>query len=358
MVSPLTVFTVVGARPQFVKAAMVSRALKARGILEVLVHTGQHFDPEMSDVFFEELEMSPPSHHLHLGGGHQGEMTGKMLIALERLMLEVKPDWVLVYGDTNSTLAAALAASKLHIPVAHVEAGMRSFNRKMPEEVNRVLVDHLSSLLFTPSEAPVALLKSEGITTGVHVVGDIMMDAVLHFKDTLDHQAILRQQGLSPNHYLLVTLHRAENTDDPLLLAQWIQEISRLGQQHKVFFPMHPRTRKAIQHFGLEVDPRLIQISPPLTYGHTLSLLANAKALLTDSGGMQKEAYYLEVPCLTLRQETEWVETLDTGWNTLVKTPEQLPGLLANALTKTYAPTVPLYGTGKTAQAIVEQLKG
>ncbi len=347
------ILTVIGARPQFVKAAMVSSALKKANLTEILVHTGQHYDRTMSEIFFEELGLPLPHHNLRLGGGTQGAMTGRMLDALEGLMLQYQPDWVLVYGDTNSTLAAGLAAAKLHIPVAHVEAGMRSFNKAMPEEINRVLVDHLSTLLLVPSEKPVRLLEKEGLTTGVHIVGDIMMDATLQFRDHCNITPLLQRFQLRENQYGFLTLHRAENTNDPALLQRWLTALASVSEHYPLVFPMHPRTRKVIDEHGLKLDTRCIHVCEPMSYSETLALLRHAALLCTDSGGMQKEAYYLETPCLTLRKETEWVETLEQGWNQLVLSPEQLLSTLNSFISQHREPPLPVYGNGKTAEKIV-----
>lgn len=328
----MKVLTVVGARPQFIKAAPVSHALR-QVATEVLVHTGQHFDANMSDVFFEELAIPAPDHHLGVGGGSHGAMTGAMLARLEEVMLAEHPDWVLVYGDTNSTLAGALAATKLHLPVAHVEAGLRSFNRRMPEEVNRVLTDHAAELLFAPTDTAVRHLEREGIKTGVHRVGDVMLDATRHFLPRAQEKVgRLAELGLAPGGYYLATVHRAENTDVPERLAAIFGVFPLLDRP--VVLPLHPRTRKRLEEQGLEgvlAHPNL-RIVPPVGYLDMLMLEASAAAILTDSGGVQKEAYFLGVPCRTLRDETEWDETLAGGWNVLVGAdPEALQRTLAEA---------------------------
>ncbi|HEY9856774.1 MAG TPA: UDP-N-acetylglucosamine 2-epimerase (non-hydrolyzing), partial [Stenomitos sp.] len=286
---------------------------------EVLVHTGQHFDANMSDVFFEELAIPKPDYHLGVGGGSHGAMTGAMLAKIEEVLLSERPDWVLVYGDTNSTLAGALAATKLHIPVAHVEAGLRSFNRRMPEEINRVLTDHASQLLFAPTQTAVRHLANEGVTEGVHRVGDVMFDATLHFKVRAQEKAgLLDDLGLKPEGYYLATVHRAENTDDPERLKAIFGTFPELDRP--VVLPLHPRTRKRLeeQQFEGVLNHPNLRIIPPVGYLDMLMLQANAAAVLTDSGGVQKEAYFLGVPCRTLRDETEWDETLSGGWNVLV----------------------------------------
>lgn len=308
----MKVLTVVGARPQLIKAAAVSRVLRNKHN-EVLVHTGQHYDENMSDVFFKELEIPPPDYNLRIGSGSHGSQTGAMLVELEKLVLAEKPNMVLVYGDTNSTLAGALVAAKCHIPIAHVEAGLRSFNRNMPEEVNRVLVDHVSSLLFCPSRHAVNNLANEGITKGVHIVGDVMHDALMYAsKKSLDKSQILMKMGVQPGKYLLATIHRAENTDSPTRLKSIMKALAQLSRNEQIVFPVHPRTRRILG--GITRVPGIIY-SDPVGYLDMVRLEASARMILTDSGGIQKEAYWLKVPCLTLRDETEWVETVKTGWN-------------------------------------------
>jgi UDP-N-acetylglucosamine 2-epimerase len=315
------VVTVVGARPQFIKAAPVARALRHAGHTEVLVHTGQHYDANMSSVFFDELALPPPTHHLGIGSGSHGAQTAAMLAAVERVLIDERPDWVLVYGDTNSTLAGALAAAKLHVRVVHVEAGLRSFNRRMPEETNRVVVDHIADLLLVPSPSAVDNLAAEGISRGVHIVGDVMAGA-LAFAATRAAQrsTILERLGLRDHGYALATLHRAENTDVPHRLKAILQALHALPET--VVVPLHPRTRKAIEALGnLGIDgaaSEQVKFIEPVGYLDMVALERAARVILTDSGGVQKEAYWLGVPCITLRDETEWVETVQAGWNTLV----------------------------------------
>lgn len=350
--STKTILTVVGARPQFIKAAPVSRAL-AQSFREVLVHTGQHYDYGMSDVFFEEMEMRQPDFHLNAGGGTHGQQTGKMLIEIEKVISAVKPDYVLVYGDTNSTLAGALAAAKAQVPLAHVEAGLRSYNRAMPEEINRVLTDHVSSLLFCPTDTSVENLAKEGITQGVHRVGDVMYDALLHnLHIARRRSSILQTLGLERGQYVLATVHRAANTDDPVRIASLLKALGSLPTQ--VIFPVHPRTRKMIRAAGLTVSENVRMVEP---VGHfdVLFLQENANCILTDSGGMQKEAYMLGVRCITLREETEWVETVQAGWN-------RLTGVDAGAIKEAFEAWHPsgerpaLYGSGNAAGEICEIL--
>jgi UDP-GlcNAc3NAcA epimerase len=319
-----TVMTVVGARPQLIKASPVSRLLRARaGVREVLVHTGQHFDANMSDAFFADLAMPAADHHLAIAGGGHGAMTGRMLAALEPLMLEVAPDWVLVYGDTNSTLAAALAAAKLGIPIAHVEAGLRCFNRRMPEEINRLVTDRLSRLLFCPTATAVHNLRAEGISQGVHHTGDVLYDALLRHRDRAKESTILDRLGLRDGRYFAATLHRAENTDDPGRLRLMLGYLQQQSACLPMVMPLHPRTRQALARAGLAAAG--IMTTDPLGYLDMLRLLLGARAVYTDSGGLQREAYFLRKPCITLREETEWPETIAAGWNRLWSQPEFAP---------------------------------
>jgi len=333
--------TVVGARPQFVKAAPVSRALAEGGIDEVLVHTGQHHDTQMSQVFFDELDIPAPRHNLEIHGGGHGDMTGRMLTALEPIVMAERPDMVLVYGDTNSTLAGALVASKLHIPIAHVEAGLRSFNRRMPEEINRILTDHLSALLLCPTRTAVGNLAAEGITQGVHMVGDVMYDATLLARRIAESRShILATLGLAPSAYALATVHRAENTDDPARLATILDWLRAQAREQRVVLPIHPRTRTRAAAAGLDFAG--IVTCDPVGYIDMACLLGHANAVYTDSGGVQKEAYFHRTPCVTLRDETEWVETIECGWNRLWQGPDYLPRR-----------DIVDYGEGRAAQAIV-----
>jgi UDP-N-acetylglucosamine 2-epimerase len=313
----MKVVTVVGARPQFIKAGPVSRALEAAGIDEVLAHTGQHYDPGLSDVFFEQLQLRPPDHHLGVGSGSHGVQTGRMLAAIERVLLDERPSWALVYGDTNSTLAGALAAAKLHIPVAHVESGLRSYNRTMPEEINRVVTDHLSSLLFCPTERAMANLAAEGLTEGCRLVGDVMYDSVLTnvrlAEEAVDPLAAL---GVRQGGYYLATLHRAGNTDDVERLRVLLGLLAELD--YPTVLPLHPRTAGVLARTGIQADRGALRTVPPVPYLEMLLLERGAKAILTDSGGVQKEACFFGVPCVTLRPETEWVETVEAGWNAVV----------------------------------------
>lgn len=309
----MKIVTVVGARPQFIKAAPMSRALRAEH-REILIHTGQHYDDSMSAVFFRELGIPEPDVHLGAGGGSHAEQTARMLPGIERVLLDEKPDWLLIYGDTNSTVAGALAAAKVHVPIAHVEAGLRSFNRRMPEEVNRVVADHLSTLLLCPSDVAVRNLAAEGVTKGVHDVGDVMADALFDAAARADASDVLARHGLTPRGYCLATVHRADNTDDPARLAAILAAFADLARP--ILFPIHPRTRKAVAAAGLTLPGNVIACDP-LGYLDLVRALRDADLTLTDSGGLQKEACWLRVPCVTLRDETEWVETVELGWNRL-----------------------------------------
>jgi UDP-GlcNAc3NAcA epimerase len=353
------VLSVVGARPQFVKAAPLSIALRG-SFDEVLVHTGQHYDYGMSDVFFEELGMLAPDHHLGVGSGSHAAQTGALLRSLEEVMKQEAPDAVIVFGDTNSTLAGALAAAKLNIPVAHVEAGLRSFNRRMPEEINRVVADRLSTWLFVPSEASRRQLQAEGLSEGVYNVGDIMYDAVLqHSGHASSHSTLPHSAGLSPSSYYVCTVHRAENTEGPNALRSILTALGKAGAP--VVMPVHPRTRKLLSAHTLEV-PANVRLIEPLGYFDMLQLVRHSLCVLTDSGGLQKEAYYLGVPCVTLREETEWTETLLLGWNRLAGVdPERIVGAIEEFRSRpSHRPE--LYGDGRTAGRIayimVEELRG
>lgn len=310
----MNVATIVGARPEFTKSGVVSEALASAGIDEILIHTGQHYDREMSDVFFETLGLRPPDRRLDGGSGSHGQQTARMLAGIEEILIADQPDAVLVYGDTNSTLAGALAAAKLHIPVGHIEAGLRSFNRRMPEELNRICTDHLSSLLFCPTDVAVGNLHNEGIACGVHLVGDVMQDAVDRWMQA-NPEPDLPVTGVEPRSYYLATVHRAENVDDPERLDAIMTALDSLDAP--VLLPIHPRTRKALAS-RLESLRGSLRVIDPVGYLEMLELVRSAQAILTDSGGVQKEAYMMGVPCITLRNETEWTETVDAGWNTLV----------------------------------------
>jgi UDP-GlcNAc3NAcA epimerase len=349
----MKIVTIVGARPQFIKAAAVSRELRKQHT-EILVHTGQHYDYAMSGIFFDGLEIPAPDINLGVGSGLHGAQTGAMLRGIEELLVTAQPDWVLVYGDTNSTLAGALAASKLHIPLVHVEAGLRSFNRRMPEEINRVLTDHVSALLLCPSDTAVSNLSAEGITDGVHLVGDVMLDVLNWARERSNGKAgqLLPKFGVQHKQYLLATVHRNENTDNPAQLSNIVTALNAATEP--VIFPVHPRTRKAIAEAGHQLKPH-IQPVDPVGYFDMICLTASARMILTDSGGLQKEAYWLGVPCVTLRDETEWVETVNAGWNTLAGSdPSKIAKAIGHSAPAPAHP--PLYGDGRVAGKCVQLL--
>lgn len=363
----MKIITIVGARPQFIKAAAVSRAILEynlkggeTGIQEVLVHTGQHYDYQMSQVFFDELEIRKPDYHLNVGSGSHGKMTGLMLERIEDVLFKERPDRVLVYGDTNSTLAGALAASKLHIPVAHVEAGLRSFNRQMPEEINRVLTDHVSDLLFCPTDASIVNLQKEGITHGVFKVGDVMYDAFLFYQGMAERRShILQGQGLESGEYCLATLHREENTDNPGRLTSIFEAFSALADESCPFIiPLHPRTEKALKQLGNHPIAGLhMRLLPPVSYLDMIALESHARLILTDSGGVQKEAYFAGVPCITLREETEWVELVERGYNVIAGFRTiNICDAFHRLEEKKMPVTRDLYGSGKSSHGIVHTL--
>ena len=358
------IVTIVGARPQFVKAAVLSRLIRTEKwkdkFTEILVHTGQHYDQNMSEVFFSDMEIPKPDYNLNIGSGSHGKMTGHMLIEIEKLLLHEKPDLVLVYGDTNSTLAGALAASKLHISLAHVEAGLRSFWKQMPEEQNRILTDHISDYLFCPTETAVNNLKKEGITEGVYNVGDIMLDANLFYRDKMQKEKEkgidrlkrineLKLETLQEN-FILATVHRAENTDDIEKLKNIIDAFNIIDID--IILPLHPRTRKILSENDFKLNSN-IKIIDPVGYFEMIELEQKCKCIITDSGGVQKEAYFMKKPCITLREQTEWVETVDSGWNVLVGTNKTK---IANSVASLKTPsTYPeLYGRGDSASSILD----
>lgn len=356
----MKILTIVGARPQFIKAAPVSRTLRRR-CTEILLHTGQHYDSGMSDVFFDELDLPKPDYNLAVGSGSHAAQTAQILVGVEETCLRERPDRVLVYGDTNSTLAGALAAAKLQIPVAHVEAGLRSFNRRMPEEINRIATDRISSLLFCPTTTAVGNLRAEGIERGVHLVGDVMYDSILAFDPMPDHnRGVLDRLGLARRGYLLATVHRASNTDDPTALAAILGALGDLDET--VVFPVHPRTEKALGALGIGRGADLLsrgslRLIDPVGYIDMLVLERNARLILTDSGGIQKEAYFFRVPCLTLRDETEWTETVEAGWNCLVGADRQR---ILRAV-REFSPDGPqpaIFGDGRASEAIADLLVG
>ena len=362
----MKIVTIVGARPQFVKSAPVSKALREFGHTEILVHTGQHYDDGMSAVFFRELEIPAPDVNLGVGSGSHCWQTGHMLIGIEEVLLTERPDRVLVYGDTNSTLAGALAAVKLHIPLAHVEAGLRSFNREMPEEINRVLTDHCADILFCPTETAVNNLRNEGFTNIVTNpsplipnpyslplvtnVGDTMYDAVLQFSEIARRQStILKDLKLKPKKYLLATVHRPYNTDNPKNLQSILSAFLEINEP--IIFPVHPRTRQCLINSKLDIQNSKLRCISPVGYLDMLILEQNAKAILTDSGGMQKEAYFFGVPCVTMRTETEWVETVEAGWNVVVGADREKIVEAVGCL-KSDNPRPEFYGDGRAGERI------
>jgi UDP-GlcNAc3NAcA epimerase len=349
----MKIVSVVGARPEFIQAAPVSRVLRRRH-REVLVHTGQHYDYQMSAVFFQQLGLPAPDYNLEVGSGPHGKQTGEMLARMERVLVDEQPDWVLVRGDTNSTLAGALAAAKLHIRVGHIEAGLRSFNRQMPEEINRIVADHLADLLFCPTPTAASNLAAEGIGQGVYLVGDVMYEALLQNLPLAEARSqVLECLGLVPRHYLLLTVHRAENTDIEENLHAILAALG--GLEERVIFPVHPRTRKRLAEMDWQPRPH-VRLLEPQDYFDVLVLEKNARLLLTDSGGMQKEAYCLGTPCLTLREQTEWVETVEAGWNHLVGTDTDRIIEVVKSVRQP-AERRALYGDGRTSEAILTILE-
>ncbi len=352
----MRIASIIGARPQFIKAAALSQELRRRH-QELLIHTGQHYDYSMSGVFFDGLDLPAPDVNLGVGSGGHGTQTGAMLAAVEKVLEKEGPDWVLVYGDTNSTLAGALAASKLHVPVVHVEAGLRSYNRRMPEEINRVVTDHLSELLLCPSDVAVRNLAAEGITRNAHIVGDVMLDILNRAREQANGHggAVLQRLGVKAGDYLVATVHRGENTDDPERLAGIVEALNSVNED--IVFPVHPRTRKALNGKSCQLRSHIRMIEP-LGYMEMVALSASARAILTDSGGLQKEAYWLGIPCITLRDETEWVETVSSGWNRLAGcNPERISRAVASSF-ELPADRRPLYGEGCVAAkcvALMEQ---
>lgn len=355
------VVTVLGARPQFIKASVVSSAIAdSNAWIEKIIHTGQHFDANMSDVFFDELGMVKPAYQLDIHGGTHGAMTGRMLAEIEQVLLNEKPDVVLVYGDTNSTLAGALAAIKLHIPVAHVEAGLRSFNMAMPEEINRILTDRISRWLFAPTMAAVQHLAREGFPAEmVHLVGDVMYDVALHHGARVSADGgILHRLGLEAKNYILATIHRAENTDHPVRLGAIVDALEASAGDVRVVWPLHPRTRAALHRMGrLSQLAERITLIDPVGYMDMVQLEKFAALIATDSGGVQKEAFFYQVPCVTLRDETEWTELVDAGWNRLAAPTDGLSlACTIRAALGSKGESVKPYGDGDAAGKIVEYL--
>ncbi|MDM7998539.1 MAG: UDP-N-acetylglucosamine 2-epimerase (non-hydrolyzing) [Dehalococcoidia bacterium] len=358
--SRLRLAVVVGARPNFIKLAPIMKATRdynacAGGgwVDTFLIHTGQHYDFQMSRIFFQELAIPEPDVHLAVGSGTHGEQTGRAMIEIEKVLSEYKPDLVMVLGDVNSTLAGALAAAKMQIAVAHVEAGLRSFDRTMPEEINRVLTDHISELLFCPTETAVGNLRNEGITKGVYLTGDVMVDALLGWREMAERSDILERLGLVTKQYVVATVHRASNTDDRRNLQNILDALS--AARERVIFPVHPRTRRAMMEMAVNPPADNVSLVEPLGYLDFLKLLSHARKVVTDSGGLQKEAYILGVPCVTLRETTEWPETLESGWNTLVGS-NQARILAALRDSRTAGRSSAAFGDGKSSVAIVQIL--
>ncbi|MCP4521854.1 MAG: UDP-N-acetylglucosamine 2-epimerase (non-hydrolyzing) [Cytophagales bacterium] len=336
------IISVIGARPQFIKHAPIEFAFKEK-VNSITIHTGQHYDKRMSQVFFDELDMSPPHYQLSVGSSSHGEQTGKMMIEIEKIVNEEKPDALLVYGDTNSTLAGAIVASKLHIPIIHVEAGLRSFNKKMPEEVNRIMTDHISDLLFAPTDPAIENLQNEGITKNVYKTGDVMCDMVRIAQERMNDEP--------SSQFILTTIHRPYNTDDKERIFTILSQLNSLGIPVK--FPIHPRTKNRLKEFGIDTSQfENVEFLEPQSYFDMMELLHHAKCLVTDSGGMQKEAYIAEKKCVTVRSETEWLGTLKNGWNTLIfDNLDELAEVIQQPVGE-YTPNI--YGTGQAAQEITD----
>lgn len=345
----MKVVSIIGARPQFIKAAVVSKELiKKPEIEDVLVHTGQHYDENMSKVFFDELEIPKPIYNLEVGSGTHAKQTGEMLIKIEEVLLSEKPDWVLVYGDTNSTIAGALAATKLHIKIAHVEAGLRSFNRFMPEEINRITTDRISDLLLVPSQNAMQLLKNEGLSDSSKFVGDVMFDSILFYQNMAEEKYSLSEL-VAVKEFHLATVHRAENTDDKERLQNIFSAFSELN--FPVILPLHPRTKTKLKEIKYSNNVKIID---PVSYLEIILLLKNSKKVFTDSGGLQKEAYFLNKPCITLRDETEWIETLNGNWNFIVGTSKEK--IINKSLVDVFGEQRSYYGDGKAGEKIVNAL--
>ena len=363
----MRILTIIGARPQFIKAAAVSRVIRSHNdIKEIIAHTGQHFDANMSDVFFEQMDIPRPNHYLKIANLSHGAMTGRMLEGIEELIQQEKPDWVLVYGDTNSTLAGALAAAKLHLPIAHVEAGLRSHNPAMPEEINRVLTDRVSSLLLCPTETAVNNLEKEGfpykaitkLRQQIVNVGDVMFDAVLYYRERALKEVNLETFGLEHQSYALCTIHRQENTDQAERIKSILSALQSIAKDLVVVLPLHPRTKAKISQYNLESFLENLYLLNPVPYLEMQRLQMSAKVILTDSGGMQKEAYFHRVPCITLRDETEWVETVEQGWN-------QISGTDTNSIINAWEKVSTqgnrsknLFGKGNASKKIIDTLLG
>ncbi|WP_308220039.1 non-hydrolyzing UDP-N-acetylglucosamine 2-epimerase [Microbacterium sp. CFH 31415] len=351
----MKIVSVVGARPQFVKLAPIHKAAQAAGVQHVIVHTGQHYDPMLSDVFFDDLGIGAPDVHLGVGSGSHGVQTGAMLAALDAVFDEHRPDWVLVYGDTNSTVAAALSAVKMHIPVAHLEAGLRSFNRRMPEEHNRVMTDHAADLLLAPTEVAVDHLAAEGLAARTVLVGDVMTDVLFEVRDEIADapSPLMQELGVEPGGFYVATIHRAENTDDPARLAEVAAGLAALDKP--VVLLAHPRVVAKASAHGIALTQGSLIAHSPLAYADLIAAALSSAGVVTDSGGLQKEAFLLRVPCTTVRTETEWVETVDLGWNVLANTAEEI----AAAVTRPRPADTQAapYGDGHAAERVIRALQ-
>ncbi len=358
----MKICTVIGARPQFVKAAVVSAEIaKHDQIEEIIIHTGQHYDKDMSDIFFSELSVPREKYNLGVGSGNHGEQTGKMLSGIEDVLQREKPDWVLIYGDTNSTVAGSLAAVKLHIPVAHVEAGMRSFNRTMPEEVNRVVADHICDLNLCSTKAAMDNLELEGRGFTAQLVGDVMYDCVLKFSEIAEKSdptgKLLNNIGVEPEKYILMTCHRAENTNDVNRLVQIVEGVNKIAEKLPVVYPIHPRTKGYLQRFGIDFSDN-VKIISPVSYFEMILLTKNSNMVLTDSGGVQKEAFFHTVPCITMRDETEWGETIEMGWNRIVGADKEkiFHAFEHFSKVKPVFPDIMPYGDGNASEKVVSAM--
>ena len=345
--------TIIGARPQFIKCAPVSRKIR-KYFAEILIHTGQHYDQNMSQAFFEELDIPEPDFNLGIGSGNHGLQAGKMLMEIEKVLINVKPDIVLVYGDTNSTMAGALAAVKLHIPVAHIEAGLRSFNRKMPEEINRIVTDLVSKYLFAPTQTAVNHLQNEG-HSGIYLVGDVMYDSFLYNIQKAKNIDILNKLGIQPKSYFLATIHRPQNTDDFQQLSNLFSALDNLSK--KIIFPIHPRTKNKLKDFGIQINYQNLHLIEPVTYLEMIYLENNSELIITDSGGVQKESYFAGIPCIVLRGETEWGELVENGWAHLCGTDFDKINSIIQHLDKTKPDIKNLFGNGNASKKIVKVLK-
>lgn len=350
-----TVVSIVGARPQFIKLAILSKFVR-KEFKEIIIHTGQHYDANMSDDFFNLLNIPKPDYNLEVGSGDHGHQTGNMLIKIEKILKEVKPDYVINYGDTNSTVAGSLAAVKLHIPSGHVEAGLRNFDLNIPEEVNRLITDRISNQLFVPTTTAINNLKNEGIIDNCYLVGDVMYDSLIHYNHSVDSifQNLKSDYNIKVKDYLLATIHRPSNTDNNEILSNIFNNLK--NSKHKIIMPLHPRTKKKLEDFKIDYDKNSIIIIEPVNYLESLALIKNANKVITDSGGVQKEAYLLKTPCITIFPSTSWIETVEDGWNILVSNENYE---LSDAITS-FEPVGKQsnhYGNGDACQIIVEQIK-